>query len=137
MMTLKDIEIPYSQSLEQIKLTVESVTNTNLKEKTRKRNHVDALLIYSSLSRTLTEYSSSVIGSVIGKSHATVLYHVKKCADLLEYDREFNRLYDLCLKSLPPTNIEAQLKHCYDFHLKKARIYRKKMQLLKNLELDD
>ncbi|MBN1111474.1 MAG: chromosomal replication initiator protein DnaA [Bacteroidales bacterium] len=85
--TKRDITVNYVQ-----KIVCEyfSLTPEQLREKTRKREIVQARQIAMYFSKSLTKASLASIGSQIGgKDHATVLHACKTVSNLLETDKRF------------------------------------------------
>jgi hypothetical protein len=89
-------------NLKTIKDEVEAEFNISLVEKTRKRNHTNAMKAYSVLSRKLTKEPYQAIGDFIDKHHATILHHFR--------DGEFIAMYDKDLGD-KIKNIENRLRN--------------------------
>ncbi len=116
-------------SLNNIKTTVERITGFEfVKDTSRVVGVADGKRIYCHLARNLTGFTFKEIGKFIGKDHSLVVHHVKKAEGLLEFDKKFERLYTMCLKSLPQINDESQFLDKYNYHLSQARLYRKKLK---------
>ena len=67
-----------------IKKAVESVFNTKLSVKTRKRDVIYMRCIYYKLCRDLTFESLNSIGKQVNKDHATVLHGLKTFDNLIK-----------------------------------------------------
>lgn len=116
-------------SLNDIKETVERITGFEfVKDTSRVAGVTDARRIYCHLARGLTGFTFKEIGEFINKEHSVIVHHVNKTEDLLEFDKKFERLYTMCLKSLPKISDEKQFLDKYKYHLNQVRLYRRKLK---------
>lgn len=94
---------------ETVQRIVEMVTQTNLLMNNRKRECVDARMIYSYVLRHTLGASLTSIGMSINKDHTTIIHYLKTMESLLEVDREVARKYirckELLLLSEQPLNL--------------------------------
>jgi len=94
---------------ETVQRIVEMVTQTNLLMNNRKRECVDARMIYSYVLRHTLGASLTSIGMSINKDHTTIIHYLKTMEGLLEVDREVARKYirckELLLLSEQPLNL--------------------------------
>ena len=79
-----------------------SLLEDEIKEKTRKREIVQARQIAMKLSYELCKNAPlSYIGKKLGgKDHATVLYAIRTVSNLIESDREYRKEYEAILKKV-------------------------------------
>jgi len=86
--------------LKLIKETVGSYLDINFNDKkiikSRRREYVEARMLYFYISKDLTKCSLSKLGATLkpNKDHATVLNNINKSKDLIKYNKEFKRKYD-------------------------------------------
>jgi len=82
--------------LEKIKLSILNVLNINIDDPfnsmSRKRENVDARMIYFYLARELTTYSYETLGRSLTpiKDHSTVIHAMKQASVFMEIDRVFS-----------------------------------------------
>lgn len=81
-----------SSVLDAIKIIVEGELDINIYGDSRKRNLVDARIIYAKLSREYN-YSFKSIGEPIGKDHSTIIHYMKNFDWLFSSDTEFREMY--------------------------------------------
>ena len=81
--------------MEKLKEIVSQVFDTDINIKTRKRNNVEARMIFS---RILREDGSTfqAIGKAINKDHATVIYYVNQASNLIKQSIELSNKYLEC-----------------------------------------
>lgn len=94
---------------ETVQNIVEMVTHTKLTVNNRKRECVDARMIYAYVLRHSVGASLASIGMSINKDHTTIIHYIKTMDNLLEVDREVARKYirckELLLLSEQPLNL--------------------------------
>lgn len=85
-------EINPKTKLDAIKIVVEGELDINIFGGCRKRNLVDARIIYAKIAR---EYNHSYksIGKNIGKDHATIIHYIKNFDWLFSSDTKFRETY--------------------------------------------
>ena len=78
-----------------IKDIVEEMTGLDIAIKTRKRNFTDARQIYCKIARdeNPSTVTTTKIGEIINRDHATVIHSVKKAAIIIEQDPTLMKLY--------------------------------------------
>ena len=78
-----------------IKDIVEDFTGLDIAAKTRKRDFTDARQIYCKIARdeNPTIVTTTKIGEIINRDHATVIHSVKKAAIIIEQDPSLMNLY--------------------------------------------
>jgi len=107
---------------------VEEVTGCDVKTKRKKREEVDARIIYSVLSSRYTKASTTMIGSMMNRDHSTVLHHRKKAEEFIEVDPQFrsnlNEAEEILLSMGEGSLLEKRIK----YHKGKAAKYQ---QMLK------
>ena len=79
-----------------LRQAVNSVFGVNILDKCRKRNYVDARMVYAKILRDeRTPYQ--VIGQSLLKNHASIVYYIKSIDWLLEHDKLLRRKYRHCI----------------------------------------
>ena len=79
-----------------LRTAVNTVFGVNILDKCRKRNYVDARMVYAKILRDeKTPYQ--VIGQSLLKNHASIVYYVKSIDWLLEHDKLLRRKYRHCM----------------------------------------
>jgi len=63
--------------------------------KSRKRNIVEARMMYAKLMKVYTNMSLTDIGLLINKDHATIIHYLKNFRYIKKQDREFSNKYDI------------------------------------------
>jgi chromosomal replication initiation ATPase DnaA len=81
--------------MEKLKEIVSQVFETDINIKTRKRNNVEARMIFSKI---LREDGSTLqaIGKAINKDHATIIYYVNQASSLIKQSIELSNKYLEC-----------------------------------------
>ena len=81
--------------MEKLKEIVSQVFDTDINIKTRKRNNVEARMIFSKI---LREDGSTLqaIGKAINKDHSTVIYYVNQASNLIKQSIELSNKYLEC-----------------------------------------
>lgn len=116
-----------------IKVIVERVANVDsISTKSRDNALVDARRIYCYLARKLTTYSYREIGEVINKSYSNVIYLINKTEELIQFDKDFEQLFNRCLLNTTELQEENSIQFKYDYYLNQARIYRRMLNELNN-----
>lgn len=85
-------EISPKTKLDAIKIVVEGELDINIFGASRKRNLVDARIIYAKIAREY-DYSFKSIGRNIGKDHATIIHYMKNFDWLFTSDTKFRETY--------------------------------------------
>lgn len=85
-------EISPKTKLEAIKIIVEGELDISIFGNSRKRNLVDARIIYAKIAREYN-YSFKSIGVNIGKDHATIIHYMKNFDWLFSSDTKFRDTY--------------------------------------------
>ena len=121
--------------LENILEVVKSELLIDLKKnKSRKREVVDARRIYSDIARQLNIFSFTEIGKKINKDHASVIHYIKTSNDFKRIDREYQRKYDLVFSKTIKVNTDEKIISNYLYYKEK---YEKYNRLLKELNEKD
>lgn len=101
-----------NSNYEDVQRIVEMVTRTKLNGTNRKRECVDARMIYAYVLRHTLGASLTSIGGSINKDHTTIIHYLKTMENLLEVDREVARKYirckELLLLSEQPLNLLSE-----------------------------
>lgn len=85
-------EISPKTKLEAIKVIVEGELDISIFGDSRKRNLVDARIIYAKIAREYN-YSFKSIGVNIGKDHSTIVHYMKNFDWLFSSDTDFREMY--------------------------------------------
>ena len=81
--------------MEKLKEIVSQVFDTNINIKTRKRNNVEARMIFSKILREDGNTFES-IGNAINKDHSTIVYYVNQASVLIKQSIELSDKYLEC-----------------------------------------
>ena len=81
--------------MEKLKEIVSKVFETNINIKTRKRNNVEARMIFSKILREDGNTFES-IGKAINKDHSTIVYYVNQASSLIKQSIELSDKYLEC-----------------------------------------
>jgi len=81
--------------MEKLKEIVSQVFNTDINIKTRKRNNVEARMIFSKILREDGNTFES-IGKAINKDHSTIVYYVNQASSLIKQSIELSDKYLEC-----------------------------------------
>ena len=81
--------------MEKLKEIVSQVFETNINIKTRKRNNVEARMIFSKILREDGNTFES-IGNAINKDHSTIVYYVNQASVLIKQSIELSDKYLEC-----------------------------------------
>ena len=81
--------------MEKLKEIVSQVFETNINIKTRKRNNVEARMIFSKILREDGNTFES-IGKAINKDHSTIVYYVNQASTLIKQSIELSDKYLEC-----------------------------------------
>jgi hypothetical protein len=81
--------------MEKLKEIVSKVFETNINIKTRKRNNVEARMIFSKILREDGNTFES-IGNAINKDHSTIVYYVNQASVLIKQSIELSDKYLEC-----------------------------------------
>lgn len=71
-----------------------NVSINEMRSASRKRTIVNARIIFSAILHELTNFSYTHIGQLINRDHATVLYHIRTCRQLIDTDKNFKAMYN-------------------------------------------
>lgn len=92
---------------------VEMVMGVRVGDKNRKRQVVEARMMFSSMLRDMG-YSLKEIGTVLKKDHTTIIHYLRKLRELTEVDRSLFKKYIKCRELLmlneEPVNLEEELE---------------------------
>lgn len=97
-----------------------------INDNTRLRVVVDARIVYGFIARQLCGKGYHKIGKLIGKNHATIIHYEKQARNFIEVDKDFEDLYYKCLAEIKVGDVNV-LESCYQYHLRKANFYKKKI----------
>jgi hypothetical protein len=81
--------------MEKLKEIVSQVFGTDINIKTRKRNNVEARMIFSKILRE-DRKTFQYIGNAINKDHATIMYYVNQASILIKQSIELSDKYLEC-----------------------------------------
>ena len=94
--------------MEKLKEIVSKVFETNINIKTRKRNNVEARMIFSKILREDGNTFES-IGKAINKDHSTIIYYANQASILIKQSIELNNKYLEC-KNCYINNLDVEVK---------------------------
>ena len=123
---------------------VEMVMGVRVGDKNRKRQVVEARMMFSSMLRDMG-YSLKEIGSVLKKDHTTIIHYLRKLRELTEVDRSLFKKYIKCRELLmlneEPVNLEEELgrlrKQVELLKMENYLLSEEKGELIKQLSSDD
>jgi chromosomal replication initiation ATPase DnaA len=76
-----------------------SISSEEFKSKDRRRQFVDARIIFSHIARRLN-FNFSYIGKYTNRDHTTIIHQSRKCEELLDTDPTFTSLYHLIINKI-------------------------------------
>lgn len=82
----------------EITKTVEFVNDffgVDISSKSRKREIVEARMMYAKLMKRYTKHSLSAIGAPIGRDHSMIIHYIKNFSWLKKSETEFGRKFDI------------------------------------------
>jgi hypothetical protein len=94
--------------MEKLKEIVSKVFDTDINIKTRKRNNVEARMIFSKILREDGNTFES-IGKAINKDHATIIYYANQASILIKQSIELSNKYLEC-KNCYINNLDVEVK---------------------------
>tara|TARA_B100000519_G_C14258654_1_gene446400 strand:- start:395 stop:793 length:399 start_codon:yes stop_codon:yes gene_type:complete len=107
-------------TFEEIRTVVEDQLGLNLKEKSRKKEYVEARYIYFKLCMDYADKKTlSAIGNSLHKDHATVLHGLRSVNDWMLYDITLLHQYEDLHKFLMKMSKAKKEKHSLYFSLAK------------------
>ena len=106
--------------MEKLKEIVSKVFDTNINIKTRKRNNVEARMIFSKILREDGNTFES-IGNAINKDHSTIVYYVNQASVLIKQSIELSDKYLEC-KNCYIDNLDVVLPQMKYHELKNEAI---------------
>lgn len=68
--------------------------SADIMAKNRIRSNVYARIAFGNYCRTVLQMTSSKVGSVLNKNHATILHYQKEHDSLYKYDKEYREKYN-------------------------------------------
>ena len=94
--------------MEKLKEIVSKVFDTNINIKTRKRNNVEARMIFSKILREDGNTFES-IGKAINKDHSTIIYYANQASILIKHSIELSNKYLEC-KNCYINDLDVEVK---------------------------
>ena len=83
-----------------------SISSEEFKSKDRRRQFVDARIIFSHIARRLN-FNFSYIGKYTNRDHTTIIHQSRKCEELLDTDPTFTSLYHLIINKITKAYAET------------------------------
>lgn len=83
-----------------------SITEQQFKSKDRRRQFVDARIIFSHVARRLN-FNFSYIGKYTNRDHTTIIHQSRKCEELLDTDHAFKSIYNLVITKITKAYAET------------------------------
>ena len=123
---------------------VEMVMGVRVGDNNRKRQVVEARMMFSSMLREMG-YSLKDIGGVLKKDHTTIIHYLRKLKELTEVDRSLFKKYlrcrDLLMINEDPVNLEEEnerlRKQVELLKMENYLLSEEKGELIKQLSSDD
>ena len=88
---------PIKYEVNELKNIIKRIFGVDILQNTRKRDYVNARMVYAKLLRERNHTFESIAKS-IGKDHATIIYYVKVVPSIFKQDRFLERKYIECKK---------------------------------------
>lgn len=86
------------------------ITKFEIKQKSRKREIINAKRIYSMLMYNYTDATLSAIGLLLGgHDHSSIIHHQNSLNDLIVWDKEYKSVYENCELAL--SSIKSKVRH--------------------------
>ena len=124
------------KDLPPIKDIVMGKTGVNILSSSRDHDIVIHRWLYYKLAKDHTEYSLRLIGEVVGRNHATVIYGINMFENECKWDKDLQDKYDrltiICLQELKCKNLKAVTEQIQFVHNELSRLYELKKQLMNN-----
>ena len=122
------------KDLHTIKDIVMGKTGVNILSSARDHNIVIHRWLYYKLAKDHTEYSLRLIGEIVGRNHATVIYGIKMFENECKWDKDLQTKYDqltiICMKEMQCNNVKAVDEQIKFMHTEIHKLYELKKQLL-------
>ena len=133
--------------IEKLKTDLNSFFEISIEKGTKTNEEVYARMIFFKICKTIDcTITSTKLGEVVNKDHATVLYSLKKFEQFYTYDKKFKTMYDhfvlahsnylleTCLEKESALNITLQelLTFINNLDNTEASIFIKKIEDIKN-----
>lgn len=106
----KDIMQQIESEVKSLKGIVEDIFFIDLASKKRKRDVVNARMVYSKILRD-RGLKFDMIGDTINKDHSTICYYVAKLENHIEYDKNLYSKYRICKDLFLDNRAPLQLKN--------------------------
>ena len=71
----------YTTNSKQLQKIIETVFDVNLLDKSRRREIVEARIVYSNILHEVNNLTISAIAKTLGKNHATVIHYLKRAVE--------------------------------------------------------
>lgn len=121
-------------TLDQICNYVNKEFNLDIKENTRKRNHVDARALFYLIARKATNYSYECIAGYLKKNHATAVHGVHNIVRHLNEDTVIKALAHFDLMDDIPENNPIHYKHRLEQAEEELKHKREMVNIIPKLE---
>lgn len=115
--------------INQIKETVESVLKTELTAANRKRDTVEARIIFCAICFLIHSPKLRELEVILDKDHCTILHYKKLVVAFNEFDKNFQNKYQKCINSLEVSDKRKVLFLNHQYLLKKMSVKRCKRKI--------
>tara|TARA_R110002050_G_scaffold15142_1_gene46905 strand:+ start:565 stop:987 length:423 start_codon:yes stop_codon:yes gene_type:complete len=115
-----------------LRAAVNTVFGVDILDKCRKRNYVDARMVYSKILRD-EKTSYQVIGQSLLKNHASIVYYIKSIDWILEHDKLLRRKYRHCINIIKDDGNRALTIELNKYSKQKLILWVKKLKNQNNL----
>jgi hypothetical protein len=109
-------------------------TGVNILSSSRDHEIVINRWLYYKLAKEHTQYSLRLIGEIVGRNHATVIYGLKQFENECAWDKDLQAKYDqltiICMKETRCNNVVAVDEQIKFMHTEIHKLYALKKQLL-------
>jgi hypothetical protein len=115
-----------------LRAAVNTVFGVDILDKCRKRNYVDARMVYSKILRD-EKTSYQVIGQSLLKNHASIVYYIKSIDWILEHDKLLRRKYRHCINIIKDDGNRALTIELNKYSKQELILWVKKLKNQNNL----
>ncbi|MBS4042354.1 MAG: hypothetical protein KGZ59_00875 [Chitinophagaceae bacterium] len=112
-----------------IKETIESVLEIELTTANRKRDTVEAKIIFCAICFLIHKPKLKELEVILDKDHATILHYKKLVVAFHQYDKLFQKKYQKCIDSLSISDRKKILFLKHDYLLRKMTVKRSKTKV--------
>lgn len=104
------------------------------KEKTRKRNVVDARKIYCDIANQSQLFTLEEVGELINRNYSTVVHSIKSSENLKDCDTLYMAKYNRVFDKTQRINTDSNIKRNYKYYKSKYKKYKELLSEVKAYE---